>query len=85
MAQSFLLGITNLTILNFLLVYISVVDVVTVLPDSADPRNYWKVLKNRLKKEVNETVTKCHGLKLQAVDGKMRLTDVVDTHEGTQT
>ena len=40
--------------------YFSVVDVVAVLTDSADPRNYWKVLKNRLKKEGNETVTNCN-------------------------
>ena len=56
--------------------YFSVVDVVEILTDSADPRNYWKVLKNRLKKEGNETVTNCNRLKLPAADGKMRLTDV---------
>ncbi len=61
--------------------YFSVVDVVAVLTDSTDPRNYWKVLKNRLKKEGNETVTNCNRLKLQAADGKMRLTDVVDTQQ----
>ena len=57
--------------------YFSVVDVVGALTDSADPRNYWKVLKNRLLKEGNETVTKCNQLKLLAADGKMRLTDIV--------
>lgn len=56
--------------------YFSVVDVVEILTDSADPRNYWKVLKNRLKKEGNETVTNCNRLKLPAAAGKMRLTDV---------
>ena len=61
--------------------YFSVVDVVAVLTDSADPRNYWKVLKNRLKKEGNETVTNCNQLKLRAEDGKMRLTDVADQEQ----
>ncbi len=51
--------------------YFSVVDVVAVLTDSVDPRTYWKVLKNRLKKEGNETVTNCNRLKLQVADGKM--------------
>ena len=60
--------------------YISVVDVVSVLIDGGyqDSRNYWKVLKFRLKKEGNETVTNCNQLKLKADDGKYRLTDVVD-------
>ena len=61
--------------------YFSVVDVVGVLTDSPDPNNYWKVLKNRLKKEGNETVTTCNRFKLQAADGKMRLTDVADTEQ----
>ena len=61
--------------------YFSVVDVVGVLSDSPDPNNYWKVLKNRLKKEGNETVTNCNRFKLQAADGKMRLTDVADTEQ----
>ncbi len=59
--------------------YVSVVDVVGVLTDSAAPHNYWKVLKSRLKKEGNETVTNCNRLKMLAADGKMRLTDVADT------
>lgn len=61
--------------------YFSIVDVIGVLTDSPDPRNYWKVLKNRLKKEGNETVTNCNQLKMQAADGKMRLTDVADTEQ----
>lgn len=61
--------------------YFSVVDVVGVLTDSPDPNNYWKVLKNRLKKEGNETVTNCNRLKLLAADGKMRMTDVADTQQ----
>jgi hypothetical protein len=50
--------------------YISVVDVVGVLTESANPNNYWKVLKSRLKKEGNESVTNCNQLKLQSSDGK---------------
>ena len=45
--------------------YISVVDVVGVLSESNDPRNYWKVTKFRLKKEGNESVTNCNQLKLK--------------------
>ena len=48
-------------------------------PDIEYARNYWKVLKYRLKKEGNETVTKCNALKLRAADGKSYKTDVVDT------
>ncbi len=58
--------------------YISVVDVVGVLSESKDGRNYWKVLKHRLKKEGNESVTICNQLKLKASDGKYYNTDVVD-------
>ncbi len=60
--------------------YISVIDIIGVLLDSEyqDSRNYWKVLKHRLKKEGNKTVTKCNQLKLKATDGKYRMTDVVD-------
>ena len=61
--------------------YFSIIDVVGILTDSPDPNNYWKVLKNRLKKEGNETVTNCNRLKLPASDGKMRLTDVADTEQ----
>ena len=62
--------------------YFSVVDVVAVLTDSANyqtARNYWKVLKNRLIAEGNETVTNCNQLKMPAADGKMRMTDVLST------
>lgn len=61
--------------------YISIVDVVEVLTESIDPAAYWRKLKQRLKAEGNETVTKCHGLKMKAIDGKMRLTDVADTEQ----
>lgn len=58
--------------------YFSIIDVVKILTQSANPRNYWKVLKNRLKKEGSEVVTKCNQLKLLAKDGKKYLTDVAD-------
>ena len=63
--------------------YFSVIDVVSVLTDSdyQTARKYWKVLKGRLIKEGNETVTNCYQLKLKAHDGKMRLTDVADTEQ----
>jgi len=61
--------------------YFSIVDVCSVLTDSKDPTAYWRKLKQRLKDEGNETVTNCHGLKLRAADGKMRLTDVADTEQ----
>lgn len=61
--------------------YFSVVDVIGVLTDSENPTTYWRVLKTRLKKEGNETVTNCSGLKMLAPDGKMRLTDVADQEQ----
>ena len=61
--------------------WFSVVDIVTVLTDSIDPTAYWRKLKQRLTAEGNETVTNCHGLKMLAPDGKMRLTDVADTEQ----
>lgn len=62
--------------------YFSVVDIVEVLAESKDyqtARNYWKVLKTRLKSEGSELVTNCNRLKLQASDGKMRETDCLST------
>lgn len=61
--------------------FFSVIDVVGVLSESKNPRNYWKVLKKRLKDEGNELVTNCNRLKLYAKDGKMRLTDVADSEQ----
>ncbi|MCR5252614.1 MAG: hypothetical protein K6C98_02740 [Treponema sp.] len=61
--------------------YFSIVDVVAVLTDSKDAVAYWRKLKQRLKEEGNQTVTNCHGLKMPAQDGKMRLTDVADTKQ----
>ena len=61
--------------------YFSVVDVVGVLTGSVDPAAYWRKLKQRLKEEGNETVTNCHGLKMPASDGKMRVTDVATTEQ----
>lgn len=63
--------------------YFSIVDVCAVLTDSdyQKARKYWKVLKGRLAKEGNETVTNCYQLKLKADDGKMRMTDVADTKQ----
>ena len=61
--------------------YISIVDVVAVLTQSINPTAYWRKLKQRLKAEGNQTVTNCHGLKMLAADGKMRMTDVADTEQ----
>lgn len=61
--------------------YFSIVDVVGVLTESIDVASYWRKLKQRLRDEGNETVTNCHGLKMLAADGKMRLTDVADTEQ----
>ncbi len=61
--------------------YLSIVDVVAALTNSLNPQVYWRVLKKRLKDEGNETVTNCNALKLQAPDGKMRMTDVADTEQ----
>lgn len=61
--------------------YFSVVDVIAVLTDSADPNAYWRKLKQRLKAEGNETVTNCHGLKMKAADGKRRKTDVASIEQ----
>ena len=56
-------------------VYYSIVDSVGIASGSANPRNYWKVLKNRLKKTQNQLVTKCNQLKMKSGDGKYYLTD----------
>jgi hypothetical protein len=64
--------------------YISIIDVISVLTEQSSyqgARNYWKVMKHRLLKEGNETVTNCNQLKMPAPDGKMRLTDVADTEQ----
>ncbi len=61
--------------------YFSIVDVVGLLTNSINPNAYWRKFKERLKKEGNETVTNCHGLKMIAADGKMRMTDVADTEQ----
>ena len=61
--------------------YFSIVDVVEVLTESVDAGAYWRKLKERLKKEGDETVTSCHSLKMIAADGKMRFTDVADTEQ----
>jgi hypothetical protein len=56
----------------------SVVDVIRVLTESKDARNYWKVLKSRLKEEGSQSVTNCNQLKFMASDGKHYLSDVAD-------
>jgi hypothetical protein len=61
--------------------YFSIIDVIAVLTESPNPQTYWRVLKKRLKDEGNETVTNCNALKMLAVDGKQRLTDVADTEQ----
>jgi hypothetical protein len=61
--------------------YVSIVDVVAALTDSPNPNNYWKVLKNRLKKEGSQLVTDCNQLKMQSSDGKFYKTDVADTEQ----
>jgi len=58
--------------------YFSVVDVIAVLTDSPNPNNYWKVLKNRLKKEGSQLVTICNQLKMPSADGKMYKTDCMN-------
>jgi len=57
----------------------SVVDVISVLTESENPRKYWSVLKNRLKQEGSEVTTNCSQLKMLSPDGKMRMRDALDT------
>jgi HSP20 family molecular chaperone IbpA len=64
--------------------YFSIVDVLDIATESRDPRNYWKVLKNRLKASQNQLVTSCNQLKMEASDGKFYLTDVADGPTITQ-
>lgn len=61
--------------------YFSISDVIAILTESLDSLAYWRKLKERLKKEGNETVTNGHALKMKAADGKMRMTDVADTEQ----
>lgn len=62
--------------------WLSVVDVIEVLTESPDPGNYWRVLKHRLAREgAEQTITDCNELKMEAADGKMRLTDVATTQQ----
>ena len=61
--------------------FFSIVDVVAVLTESADPKRYWSVLKTRLKQEGVEPTTICSTFKMRATDGKMRLTDVGDVEQ----
>ena len=61
--------------------YFAIVDVIAILTESPNSQVYWRVMKKRLKDEGNETVTNCNALKMEAADGKMRLTDVADTEE----
>jgi DNA-damage-inducible protein D len=61
--------------------YFAIPDVIAILTESVDPGAYWRKLKERLKKEGNETVTNCYSLKMVAADGKMRMTDVADTEQ----
>lgn len=61
--------------------FFSIVDIVGVLTDSPNPNNYWKVLKNRLKKEGSQLVTNCNQLKMESSDGKYYKTDVADTEQ----
>ena len=61
--------------------YLSIVDVIAILTESPNPRNYWKVLKHRVAKEGNESVTNCNQLKMLSSDGKYYKTDVADTEQ----
>src|SRR3989344_3785170 len=64
--------------------YFSVVDIIALTTSSTNPQNYWKVLKNRLKRDGNEVVTKFNRLKMKARDGKFYLTDAADQETITE-
>ena len=59
--------------------WFSAIDIVWIISGSKNPQAYWRKLKQRLKAGWNESVTNCHGLKMVAPDGKLRLTDVLDS------
>ncbi len=59
--------------------FFSVIDVIEILTESLDPAHYWRTLKSRMTLEGNETVTNCVAFKMKAKDGKMRITDTLDT------
>lgn len=61
--------------------YFSIVDVISILTDSPNPRKYWSVLKTRMKREGSELTRNCSQLKMQAADGKKYLTDVANTEQ----
>lgn len=61
--------------------FVSIIDVIAILTDSANPRKYWSVLKTRLKKEGSELATNCSQLKMQSSDSKFYKTDVADTEQ----
>lgn len=61
--------------------YISFIDVIEVLTESPRPRKYWSALKTKLKAEGSELSQNMGQLKMEAEDGKMRLTDVADTEQ----
>ena len=61
--------------------YFAIVDVISILTESGNPQVYWRVMKKRLLVEGNQTVTNCNALKMEAADGKMRMTDVADTEQ----
>ncbi len=61
--------------------FFSIIDIIAILTESANPRKYWSVLKNRLKKEGSELATNCSQLKMQSSDGKYYKTDVADTEQ----
>jgi BRO family, N-terminal domain len=61
--------------------FMSIVDVISVLTDSTNPRKYWSVLKTRLKSEGSQLATNCSQLKMKSSDGKNYLTDVAEPEQ----